>query len=114
MRKDKLQYKYMACNDEITVHNDGVIKETKSTILKTVLEERICVFSNMYCVFSNMYCMFSNMYSVFSNMYCVFSNIYCVFSNMYYVFSNMYSEVQHISQTNNFVDQIMKDHPRRR
>jgi hypothetical protein len=69
----------MPCNDEITIDNDGVTKETKSTIFKTVLEEGICVFSNMYCVFSN-----------------------------------MYSRVQHISQMNNFVDQIMKDHPIRR
>ena len=39
----------MPCNDEITIDNDGVTKETKSTIFKTVLEKGICVFSNMYC-----------------------------------------------------------------
>jgi hypothetical protein len=62
----------MPCNDEIATDNDGVTKEKKSTIFKTVLEEGMCVFSNTY------------------------------------------SEVQRISQTNNFVDQNMKDHPTRR
>jgi hypothetical protein len=48
MRKDKPEYKYMPCNDEIAIHNDSVTKDTKSTIFKTVPGEGICVFSNMY------------------------------------------------------------------
>jgi len=58
----------MPCNDEIVIDNDGLTKETKSTLFKTVPGEGICVFSNTY------------------------------------------SEVQHISQINNFVNQILKDY----
>jgi len=68
MRKNKPEYKYMPCNDEIAIDNDGVTKETKSISFKTVLGEGICVFSNTY------------------------------------------SAVQHVSQMNNCVNQIMKGH----
>lgn len=39
MRKNKPEYKYMPCNDENAIDNDGVSKETESTIFKTALGE---------------------------------------------------------------------------
>jgi len=47
MRKDKPECKYMPCNDEIAIDNDGVTREAKSNIFKTALGEGIWVF-NMY------------------------------------------------------------------
>jgi len=43
MRKDKPEYKYMPCNGEIAIDNDGVIKETRPTIFKTGGGGDLCV-----------------------------------------------------------------------